>query len=392
MKKINSELFKVQYKLNSTSDYEVKNIVLKIFRRREGRIEEIFSKEITPETSGLKEMQVYQYNWKPGKGLIKEGDELQAKIVLSYLPSIAKQNPKIPNKTPHADAGDFLDIQLPLTKPVVLDGSKSHDDDGKIVTSQWKQIAGPTNLTISERDSLIAYVNGQFLAGTYAFELSVKDDQGATAVSRTILNVKPEKIVINNPLPTHVQKKADSVVNKVVELPATTTSTKTATKLKGGPENAAINLVLPGVGHYFVSGNYKGENRKKSAFILTAVYAGSIGGAVYFNAKSNSDYKKYNDLANYREYQKDANGIIIGMRGAKEADANRYFTSAKTAHRNSLVCLGVGGGVLIGDLVYTFLKGRKNQRQWKTENTSLKPKLIFSSNGVVTTAGVQFKF
>lgn len=390
LQKISPELFKVQYKLNNSSDYEMQNVVLKIFRRREGTVEEIFSRDITPETSGLKQIQAYQYSWKPAKGFIKEGDELQAKIILSYRSSIAKQNPKILNKTPHADAGDFLDMQLPLAKPVVLNGSKSHDDDGKIVAVQWKQMAGPTNLALLKSDSLIAYATGQFEAGTYAFELSVKDDRGATSVSRTILMVKSASIVINTVSITPVQKKDTAIVQKVVQLPQTTT--KTVTGLKGGPTNAAINLLLPGVGHYFVSGNYKGESRKKSAFILTAVYAGSIGSAVYFNAKSKSDYKKYNDLANYREYQKDANGFIIGRRGANEADANRYFNNAKNAHRNSLICIGAGGGVLVGDLVYTFLKGRKNEREWKTESTFFKPKLIFSSNGAVTMAGVQFKF
>jgi hypothetical protein len=38
------------------------------------------------------------------------------------------------------------------------------------------------------------------------------------------------------------------------------------------------------------------------------------------------------------------------------------------------------------------LKGSRNKKEWKSENTSFKPKLIFSSNGNVTTAGVQFKF
>jgi hypothetical protein len=389
LQKISPELFKVLYKLNNSPDYEMKNVVLKILRRRDGTVEEIFSKDVTPDTSGLKQVQTYQYNWKPATGFIKEGDELQAKIVLSYRSSIAKQDPKVLNKTPHADAGDFLDLQLPLTRPVVLNGSKSHDDDGKIVAVQWKQMAGPTNLSVLKNDSLVAYATGQFEAGSYAFELSVKDDRGATAVSRTILRVKSASIAINAAPITPVQKK-DTPTVQVVELPQATT--KTVARLKGGPTNAAINLLLPGVGHYFVSGNYKGESRKKGAFILTAVYAGSIGGAVYFNTKSNRDYKKYDDLANYREYQKDASGLIIGIRGAKEADANRYFNNAKTAHRNSLICIAAGGGVLVGDLVYTFLKGRKNQREWKTKSTSFKPRLIFSSNGAVTTAGVQFKF
>jgi hypothetical protein len=331
---------------------------------------------------------MYNYRWKPANGLIQTGDELQAKIILSYKPSVAKQKLKTPNKAPYADAGNSVEVELPVTKSILLNGGKSHDEDGKIVFVEWKQIAGPTNLGILKKDSLIAFVNGQFKEGTYAFELLIKDDQGASAISRTVLSVKSAPFVINtSPVP-----KKDSAVVKVVPLPEKTTSIKTVTKLKGGPSNAALNLLLPGVGHYFVSGDYNGENRKASAFILTALYAGSIGGTVYFNQKWNDQYKKYNELASYRDYQKDINGVIIGVRGGNEAEANRYFNSANSAHRNSLICLGVGGGILVGDLIYTFLKGSKNWREWKAANTSFKPNLYISSDGFVTTAGVQFKF
>jgi hypothetical protein len=190
---------------------------------------------------------------------------------------------------------------------------------------------------------------------------------------------------------TTAPKKDSPVVRKVVQMPQAT-QIKTATKLKGGPSNAVLNLLLPGVGHYFVSGDYNGGNRKKGAFILTALYVGSIGGAFYFNERSNDQYKKYNELADYREYQKDANGVIIGTRGGNEAEANKYFKDAKSSHRNALICLGVGGGVLVGDLIYTLAKGSKNSREWKTQNSSFKPNLFISSNGAVTTAGVQFKF
>jgi hypothetical protein len=229
---------------------------------------------------------------------------------------------------------------------------------------------------------LITSADGEFQTGTYAFELTVKDNLGSVAISRTIVTVKGQSYWSTEPPKSNIPPKNNTP----------STPVKNKTRLKGGPSNAAINLLLPGVGHYFVSGDNNGENRKASAFALTAVYAGSIGGALYFNGKSNSEYKKYNDLANYREYQKDANGVVIGVRGANEAEASKYFNNTKSAHRNSLICLGVGGGVLIGDLVYTFLKGNKNKTEWQAENTSFRPNLIFSTNGTVTTAGVQFKF
>ena len=408
IEKINAGLFKIQYKLNSTTDYDIDKVVLKILRRRGGGIEEIFSRDITSGNTRIPNQQVYNYNWKPENGLIKTGDELQAKIVLTYKASLAKQKTKLPNKAPHADAGGFLEVELPVHKPIILNGSKSHDEDGKIVSAQWKQISGPTNLTILNKDLLMYIifatdkntissttcmsVYGEFKEGSYAFELLIKDDQNATAVSRTVLKVKSAPIVINtipvNPAP----KKDSAVVRKVVPVLEKTVETKTTTKLKGGPSNAALNVLLPGVGHYFVSGNHNGENRKATSFILTGIYATSIGGAFYFSEKSNNQYKKYNELADYREYQKDVNGVVIGVRGGSEEEANQYLNSAKSAHRNSLICLGVGGGVLVGDLIYTFMKGSKNKREWKNASTSFRPNLFISSNGSGTTAGVQFKF
>jgi hypothetical protein len=126
--------------------------------------------------------------------------------------------------------------------------------------------------------------------------------------------------------------------------------------------------------------------------VLTGIYAASLGGAFYFNERSGTQSKKYNELAAFREYQKDANGNIIGVRGANEAEANQYYNSARAASRNSLICLGVGGGVLLGDLVYTFLKGSKNKKQWQAQNTSYKPDLFFSSDGYQTTAGLKISF
>jgi hypothetical protein len=380
IQKAGNDLYRIQYSLNATSDFDIEKIVLKIYRKRNGNIQEIFSLPMATPVSKNQD-QPYSFDWKATNGLVQTGDDLQAKIVLSLKASQAKQRL---NRIPVADAGNSTEIELPLAQPVVLNGSKSHDEDGKLVFIGWEQIGGPTNLNILHRDSLIAHVEGEFKPGTYAFQLTVKDNLGSVAVSRTIVTAKEHTYWSTEPPKNNTPPKTNVFPSKQ--------PVKNQTHLKGGPSNAAINLLLPGVGHYFVSGDHNGENRKAISFVVTAVYAGSIGSAFYFNGKSNSDYKKYNEMASYREYQKDANGTIIGVRGINEADANKYFNSAKSAHRNSLICLGVGGGVLIADLVYTFLKGSKNKREWKTENTSFKPSLIFSSDGIMTTAGVQFKF
>jgi len=365
-------------------------VVLKIYRKRAGSIEEIVSRDITNVIS--KSGSIYSFNWKPGSIEVKAGDELQAKIRLSYKPSLARQKIKTQNKTPYADAGNTVELELPITKPIVLNGTRSRDEDGKIVSVQWKQIAGPTNLTILKKDSLTAFANGQFNVGIYAFELSIRDNAGASAIGRTIVRIKPAPFVTNSS-PIKVAPKIDSTnIRKPQVVSQASVAGKTVEKLKGGPSNAALNVLLPGLGHYFVSGNYKGENRKFTSFIITGVYAASLGGAFYFNSKSEEQYKKYNQLAEYREYQKDANGVVIGMRGANESEANKYLNTAESAHTNSLICLGVSGAVMIGDVIYTFIRGTTNKKEWQNSSTSFKPKLFISSDGTQTTAGVQIKF
>ena len=380
IQKAGEGLYRIQYNLSSTPDFDIEKILLKIYRRRNGNVQEIFSLPMALPVSKNQD-QPYSFDWKASNGLIQAGDDLQAKIILSLKASQARQRL---NRLPIADAGDFVQIELPAKAPVTLNGTKSRDEDGRLAFIEWKQIGGPTNLTIAHKDSLLTSAEGELKPGTYAFELTVKDNLGSVAVSRTVVTVKGQSYWSSDP-----PKKSEPLKNKATP---SVQPVKTQTRLKGGPANAALNLLLPGLGHYFVSGDYNGENRKASSFILSGIYAASIGGAFYFYGKSNSDYDKYNELASYREYQKDANGVIIGVRGANEADANKYYNSAKSAHRNSLICLGVGGGVLLGDLVYTFLRGSKNQREWKDQNTSFKPNLIFSTNGIQTTAGIQFKF
>ena len=373
-------LYRIQYSLNQTPDFTLEKAVLKIYRRRNGNIAEIFSVPVTVQPLNAQNQQPYNFDWTASNGLVQQGDDLQAKIILTLKTSFARQ--KL-NRIPVASAGEFMQTELPITKPVELNGSKSRDEDGKIVSVEWKQVGGPTNLSISRKDSLIAYANGEFKTGTYAFELTIKDNLGAVSSSRTSLTVKGPSYWTNPPTNNTQQK------SKTGQQP---TPLKTETKLKGGPSNAALNLVLPGLGHYFVSGDYNGKNRKATSFIITGAYVGSLAGAVLLNQKSDKEFEKYTELVNYREYQKDANGNVIGVRGANEAQTNDHYEKGQSLQRNAMICLGLGGAILAGDLVYTFIRGNKNKKDWISAKTSFKPSLFISSDGMATNIGIQLKF
>jgi dienelactone hydrolase len=97
---------------------------------------------------------------------------------------------KTPNKVPVARAGNDISITLPLNN-VQLDGRSSSDPDGAISTYAWKKVSGPAGGAVSSPSSGTTQVTS-LQAGTYAFELTVTDDDGATASDRVSVTVAPE--------------------------------------------------------------------------------------------------------------------------------------------------------------------------------------------------------
>jgi hypothetical protein len=387
LEKIDATSFKVKFKLNKITDYRFNTVTLKIFRRRNGDVEEMFSKDIN---SGplIKANQTYSYSWYADRQTIKDGDELQAKIIIAYnKPAVAKAVELPVNKAPKADAGGDLTVQLPLNLVVILDGMRSNDADGRIIAINWRQIAGPSTLRIASPSSYKSYVVGDFKPGVYTFELSVTDDKGVSSTDRANLTVKSALVTkqqtsttINN---SGIANNNDSIVRKII-------TPSPAPKLKGGPSNALVDVLLPGLGHYFVSGDYYGNDRKPAVLLITALYAGSVGGAIYYKLKSNSQYNKYTNLVNFREYQKDDNGNIIGVRGANQAQATQHLNDSKNSHNNFLILTGISAGIMAADMIYTFIRGSKNKKQWKNEY-SARTNLFFSSNGNNLVAGIRVK-
>ncbi len=407
LQKINAQLFRIQYQLTAAGDYSAATVLLKIYRRRSGLVEEIFSGPVTP--TKLQANKMYSFNWQTSATSVKDGDELQAKIIVSYNKTAAAKpvSGSKNNQPPKAHAGEFVEIQLPVQSPLQLDGSKSTDNDGKIVSVNWKQIGGPNNIQILRPDSLRSALSGDIKEGRYAFELTVRDEFGASSSDRVIVTIKPSLVTAPlsaTPDPTTnttgmehaadtskipANNKPGTVKEKI--LPPPSVVSKRMPKLKGGPGNAFINLALPGIGHYLVSGDHHGRNRKAGSFIITAAYAGSLGGAFYFRKKYLDEYNQYKELAAFREVQTDANGNIIGVRGIESAKTKQQFDAAKNARRNALILLGAAGTILTGDFIYTLIRGSKNRQAWKKEAAGTTG-VFLSSEGMQISAGIRFKF
>ncbi|WP_120515994.1 PKD domain-containing protein [Chitinophaga barathri] len=98
------------------------------------------------------------------------------------------------NKSPIARAGDDITIKLPVNS-VQLNGTASTDEDGTINAYSWAKISGPA-ATITNANVSSTLVNG-LTAGTYVFELTVRDDKNASSKDRVTVTVQS----VDNKLP-----------------------------------------------------------------------------------------------------------------------------------------------------------------------------------------------
>ncbi len=98
-------------------------------------------------------------------------------------------NEPAPNQLPVADAGENKTITFPVDK-VVLDGSKSYDPDGIILTYQWSMLSGPSRAVIVGANAQKAEAT-ELLPGEYRFKLVVTDNRGGQDDTTVVVNVIP---------------------------------------------------------------------------------------------------------------------------------------------------------------------------------------------------------
>ncbi len=106
-------------------------------------------------------------------------------------------NKALGNQPPVANAGVNQTISLP-TNMVALDGSASYDSDGSIKTYKWSKIIAPIGdvSKFTDGDTDKATVTS-LIAGTYTFQLTVTDNNGAS--NNATVNVIVNKAAGNQP-------------------------------------------------------------------------------------------------------------------------------------------------------------------------------------------------
>ncbi|TRX60127.1 T9SS type B sorting domain-containing protein [Fulvivirga sp. M361] len=98
------------------------------------------------------------------------------------------------NQNPTANAGNNITITLP-TNSTNLNGT-GNDPDGSIVGYAWSQITGPSSASIGSPANASTSVSG-LSEGTYVFQLTVTDNDGAEDIDR--IDVTVLAAAVNNP-------------------------------------------------------------------------------------------------------------------------------------------------------------------------------------------------
>jgi hypothetical protein len=96
-----------------------------------------------------------------------------------------------PNQPPKADAGD--DQYVKVNTQVKLDGGKSSDDDGKIISYKWEQTDGPkVNIKKADEQTVTFDVPDSAADSKLSFKLTVADDKDASSSDEVTLQVGNE--------------------------------------------------------------------------------------------------------------------------------------------------------------------------------------------------------
>ena len=99
------------------------------------------------------------------------------------------------NVFPIADAGENQTVDL--NEPIILDGSKSNDPDGKIKSYEWRQLSGDRTTAKNWKQSIITITTTSTLEDTLKFELMVKDkyNSGLDTISVNVVDI-PEPLIL----------------------------------------------------------------------------------------------------------------------------------------------------------------------------------------------------
>lgn len=126
----------------------------------------------------------------------------------SSLILISDGDVEVPNVPPHAQGNKDTTITLPVSS-ILLDGTRSSDEDGSIVAHSWEFISGPDGAVFTTPDQPTTRFKN-LVEGYYSVKLWVTDDKGAIDDDQINITVLPAIPVDNKP-PT-IEIEADTIL------------------------------------------------------------------------------------------------------------------------------------------------------------------------------------
>lgn len=140
--------------------------------------------------------------------------------------------------------------------------------------------------------------------------------------------------------------------------------------LPTGPNAVVKSILLPGLGQYKVN------EKKGPYFLITAAAYGLVGSGVYYKIKATNTNNQY--------------------RVATGDDINILRERWENEERTGNILLIAGGAIWLGDLLFTYLKGKKNQKRFSEYLSSNNSKIQFKLGGSMLvqspTIGFSYRF
>ena len=173
--------------------------------------------------------------------------------------------------------------------------------------------------------------------GTSVYPLSITNLNGvAPGRNKTLIwDYKSDKVEYTGQLNVSVS------IIEAVEMPP-------PPRLKHGPGNAVLSLILPGWGDFHVN-----ETDKFTPLLVTAAYLGA-GYMSYSSLNAaNASYDKY-------------------LAATTQSAMDEHFSAAEAGLNQSKMYLGVAATILVVDFIHVIVKGNKNIRNGSFSSNNLR--------------------
>ncbi len=189
-------------------------------------------------------------------------------------------------------------------------------------------------------------------------------------------NISPVKQVETKNLDVEPASKKDQP-NKVAAVPAKPVVPKPAPapvsveRKGGGPANALLSALAPGVGNIFVQPGHKIGARP----VVTLAYVGLLFYGISQHSQSQKYYTEYKALPSSTE----------------QTNADAAYAKANNANHTAILCVGGAVAIWAVDVTATLLRGLKNQRMGNSSSQITPPRTQFSVATIGTAPVLTFK-